>query len=153
MEVRIRYTSGRRDVPDIMDIELRSFQRPWTEDDLLMQLRRNNCNTIVAEYDGKIIGFAVYELLIHELHILNLAVHPEYRRNGVGTAMVVKLLNKLSQQRRRVLAVEVRETNLAAQLFFRACGSTGSQLWHDYYEDTGEDAYRICFRVGEEVGV
>ena len=53
---------------------------------------------------------------------LNFAVHEDFRRRGVGGQMIGKLIGKLSHQRRSRIMLEVRETNLPAQLFFRTLG-------------------------------
>ena len=77
---------------------------------------------MVAEQGEKVVGFMIYELHKTKLHILNFAVHPGWRRLGVGAQMVAKLISKLSSHRRTRITLEVRETNLAAQLFFRKQG-------------------------------
>jgi len=64
----------------------------------------------------------IYELMRNRIHVLNLAVHPDYQRRGVGSQMVAKLIGKLSAQRRSRVVLEVRETNVPAQLFFRENG-------------------------------
>ena len=59
--------------------------------------------------------------------------------------MMAKLIGKLSTQRRNHIGLEVRETNLAAQLFFRAVGFRAVRVMRDYYEDSTEDAYFMKF--------
>jgi ribosomal-protein-alanine N-acetyltransferase len=89
----------------------------------------------------------IYELHRNRLHILNFAVHPQFRRHGVGEQMVRKLASKLSSQRRSRIMLEVRETNLPAQLFFRQLGFKAISLLREFYEDTPEDAYLMQFRL------
>ncbi len=62
--------------------------------------------------------------------------------------MMAKLTGKLSQQRRNRILLEVRETNLDAQLFFRTEGFRAVSVLRDYYEDTPEDAYVMQYRYG-----
>ena len=64
--------------------------------------------------------------------------------------MVAKLIGKLSQQRRSRILLEVRETNLAAQLFFRANGFKAVSVLREFYDDTPEDAYVMQYRCQEE---
>jgi [ribosomal protein S18]-alanine N-acetyltransferase len=109
----------RRDMPEVLAIENRSFEFPWSEDDFIRCLRQRNCIGMVAEYDERVVGFMIYELHKNRLHILNFAVRPEFRRQGIGRSMIRKLVGKLSQQRRNRIMLEIRETNLDAQLFFR----------------------------------
>ena len=73
----------RRDMPDVMGIELASFEFSWTEDDFLRCLRQRNCIGMVAERGDTIVGFMIYELHRTRLHVLNFAVNPTVRRTGV----------------------------------------------------------------------
>lgn len=145
ISVHIRWMI-RRDMPEVLDIENRSFEFPWSEEDFIRCLRQRNCIGMVAEYDERVVGFMIYELHKNRLHILNFAVRPEFRRRGVATAMVKKLIGKLSQQRRNRILLEIRETNLGAQLFFRDSGFRAISVLRDFYEDTTEDAYLMQYR-------
>lgn len=135
----------RPDVADVMEIERRSFQFPWDEAELLTCLKQRNCiGTVYESSQGCIYGFMVYELHKDMLQIINLAVAPEARLTGVGRAMVQRLIDKLSNQRRRFIEAEVRETNLNAQLFFSAAGFRAVETLRKHYDETDEDA--ILFR-------
>jgi len=136
----------RRDMPEVLAIESDSFEFPWCENDFLRCLRQRNCIGMVAERDNKVVGFMIYELHKSRLHILNFAVSSRYRRHGVGTQMISKLVGKLSTERRNRILLEVRETNLAAQLFFRSSGFRAVSVLRQFYEDTPEDAYLMQFR-------
>src|SRR5262245_41508556 len=145
LKVHIRWMI-RRDMPEVLAVETESFEFPWCEEDFLRCLRQRNCIGMVAELDERVIGFMIYELHRSRLHILNFAVSAQARRLGVGTQMVAKLIGKLSTQRRNRILLEVRETNLAAQLFFRASGFRAVSVLRDFYEDTTEDAYLMQYR-------
>jgi ribosomal-protein-alanine N-acetyltransferase len=88
----------------------------------------------------------IYELQKTRLHILNFAVAVDHRRRGVGSQMLTKLIGKLSAQRRNRIILEVRETNVPAQLFFRQCSFRAVSVLRSYYEDTPEDAYLMQYR-------
>ncbi|HTN76438.1 MAG TPA: ribosomal protein S18-alanine N-acetyltransferase [Pirellulaceae bacterium] len=135
----------RRDMPEVLGIEGHAFEFPWSEDDFIRCLRQRNCIGMVAERDERIVGFMIYELHKNRLHVLNFAVHPEFRRSGVGGQMAAKLMGKLSPQRRSRIMLEVRETNLDAQLFFRDLGFRAISVLRDFYDDTTEDAYLMEF--------
>lgn len=138
----------RRDMQEVLDIERGSFEFPWFEEDFIGCLRLKNCIGLVAEnLDGQILGFVIYELDATRLHVLNFAVAAEHRRCGVGRQMVDKLLGKLSPGRRVRITLEVRETNLAAQLFFAALGFRATTVLRDYYEDADDDAYLFTYRL------
>jgi ribosomal-protein-alanine N-acetyltransferase len=136
----------RRDMPEVLAIESSSFEFPWSEEDFIRCLRQRNCIGMIAEHDERIVGCMIYELHRNRLHLLNFAVHPDHRRRGIGRRMIQKLITKLSTQRRDRITLEVRETNLAAQLFFRSLGFRAISVLRDFYDDTVEDAYLMQFR-------
>lgn len=148
LKVQIRWLI-RRDMPEVLEIEGESFEFPWTEEDFLCCLRQRNCIGMVAECNHQIVGFMIYELHKSKLHILNFAVDPAARRSGIGGEMVAKLVDKLSQQRRKEIVLEVRETNLAAQLFFKSQGFRAFCVLRSHYDDTAEDAYVMRYRLYE----
>lgn len=145
VRVHIRWMI-RRDMNEVLDIEQESFEFPWCEDDFIRCLRQRNCIGMVAEYDDRVVGFMIYELHKTRLHIMNFAVSREFRRRGVGRQMLAKLIGKLSHQRRTRIMLEVRETNLPAQLFFRCEGFRAVSVLRDFYDDTTEDAYLMQYR-------
>lgn len=136
----------RRDMPEVLAIESGSFEFPWSEDDFVRCLRQRNCIGMVAEHTERVVGFMIYELHRNRLHVLNFAVSPKFRRQGVGGQMLRKLVSKLSPQRRNRIMLEVRETNLDAQLFFRSQNFRAVSVLRDFYEDTTEDAYLMQYR-------
>lgn len=140
----------RRDMPEVLAAESQSFEFPWSEDDFIRCLRQRNCIGMVAEHEEQVVGFMIYELQKSRIHVLNFAVHPRHRRSGVGSQMIAKLTAKLSSQRRNRIQLEVRETNLAAQLFFRTNGFRAVSVLRSYYDDTPEDAYLMQFRYHGE---
>ena len=145
LHVHIRWMI-RRDMPEVLAIENESFEFPWSEEDFVRCLRQRNCIGMVADCEDQVAGFMIYELHKTRLHVLHFAVGEDFRRRGIGRQMMSKLTGKLSQQRRSRLLLEVRETNLAAQLFFRAIGFRAVSVLRGYYEDTPEDAYVMQYR-------
>ena len=146
LDVQIRWLI-RRDMPEVLRIEQQSFEFAWTEEDFLCCLRQRNCIGMVAERDHEIVGFMIYELHKSRLNILNFAVAEEYRRNGIGSQMVMRLVDKLSQQRRKEILLEVRERNLDAQMFFKQQSFRAVRVLRSHYDDTCEDAYIMQFRL------
>ena len=135
----------RRDMTEVLRIESECFEFPWSEDDFVNCLRQRNCIGMVAEHDDRVVGFMIYELHKSRLHIINFAVLDSCQRRGVGTQMLQKLVGKLSQQRRNKILLEVRETNLKAQLFFKKNSFRAVSVLRDFYDDTTEDAYLMQF--------
>ncbi len=139
----------RRDMPAVLSIEDNSFEFPWTEEEFVRCLRQRDCIGMVAEAAEKVVGFMIYELHRTRIHVLSFAVHPEFRRQAIGAAMVEKLVSKLAYQRRNRIVLEVRETNLHAQLFFRSLGFRATGVLRSFYEDSTEDAFLMQYRATE----
>ena len=131
----------RRDMPEVLAIEHGGFEFPWCEEEFLRVLRQRNCIGMVAEHGERVVGFMIYELHKTRLQVLNFAVHPDSRRQGVGRQMVAKLVGKLSNHRRTRVSLHVRESALDAQIFFRVLGFRATEVLREFHEDTGEDAY------------
>ena len=142
----------RRDMPSVMDIEQQSFEFPWSEEEFIRCLRQRNCIGMVAERDDQVAGFMIYELHKNRLHLLNFAVAAAMRRSGVGSAMIEKLSSKLTAERRNRIMLEVRETNLDAQIFFRQRGFKAISVLRSFYEDSPEDAYLMQYRYRTPAG-
>lgn len=142
----------RRDMPEILAIEAASFKFPWSEDECIRCLRQRNNIAMVAECNKtqRVLGFVVYELGKDRLHILDFAVLPAARLQGVGRTMIDKLILKLNPQRRSRILLETRETNLDAQLFFKAMGFRAVSVLRDFYDDTTEDAIVFMFKAKAE---
>lgn len=137
----------RRDMPEVLAIESANFEFPWPEDDFVKMLRQRNNIGMVAEVGEKIVGYMIYGLMPKHIQLYNLATAPHGK--GTGRAMMEKLATKLAPTRRNKILCEVRETNLDAQLFFRACGFRAVETLRGFYEDTTEDAYVFRYRYRE----
>jgi len=137
----------RRDMSDVLAIERSSFEYAWTEDEFLQCLRQRNCIGMVAEHQDHVVGFMIYELHKNRLHLLNFAVGAQFRKAGIGAAMLTKLFGKLATHRRSKISLAVRERNLAAQVFFRKQDFRAVKVLRNYYEDTGEDAFLMEYHL------
>jgi [ribosomal protein S18]-alanine N-acetyltransferase len=137
----------RSDMPWLLQIEDESFEFPWSESDFLACLRQRNCVGMVAQSGNKILGFMIYDLYQDRMQLLSLAIPRLYRRHSIGSQLIAKLIEKLSQQRRTTITTEVRETNLPAQLFFKSMGFRATGVLRNYYEDTAEDAIAFAYEL------
>ena len=143
----------RRDMLEVLCIEKEAFEFPWSDEDFTRCLRQRNCIGMVAELADSVVGFMIYELHRSRLHMLNFAVARSHRRLGIGTQMIRKLAAKLAPERRTRIVLEVRETNLSAQLFFRALNFRAISVLKDFYQDSAEDAYLMQFCLEAEAVV
>ncbi len=146
LRVHIRWMI-RRDMYKVLAIERSAFEVPWLEEEFVRCLRRRNTIGMVAESQERVVGFMIYELHKQKLRVLNFAVAEGDRRRGVGRQMIDKLISKLGGQRRTRITLEVRESNLTAQLFFRAAGFKAVAVLRDWYDDAEEDAYQMQYRI------
>lgn len=135
----------RKDMPAVLEIEKACFEFPWSEEALVRCLRHRARTGLVVEVDGRVVGFIIYEMHKHRFHIINIAVCPDAQRSGIATTMITKLVDKLSQGRRDRILLEVRESNLDAQLFFKSLRFRAISVQREFY-DTGEDAYLMQYR-------
>ena len=139
----------RSDMEDVLRIEKSCFEFPWKEEDFIMCLRQHYSIGMVARVGKEIAGFMVFHLFKGGIQLLNLAVRPDARRRSIGKCMVQKLIGKLvlSDTRNRI-NLEVRETNLRAQQFFKSQGFVAEGVFRDWYNDCNEDAYSFVYRHG-----
>lgn len=121
----------RRDLPQIVQIELDSAGG-WDEDRVLRHMAVANKIGMVAEADAPgggtvVVGFVLYELRANCVRINRIAVHPNWRRRGVGRDLVARLKGRLGVHghRRDALSASVPENAVGAQCFLRQCGFTG----------------------------
>lgn len=136
----------RRHLPEVVRIESQSFGNAWNEEQFLAMGDRIGCDKFVAISGGHVVGYLFCDLHRDFMRIINIAVHPEFRRQGIGVALVQKLINRLSTGTRSRISLEVRETNLVAQQFFRAIGFRASVTLKNFYNDTTDDAYLMTYR-------
>ncbi len=141
----------RRDMPEVLAIEAASFPEPmqWTEEDFFAELRQRNCIGMVAEINERIVGYMVYVLQKKSLELINIAVFPPDRREGVGTAMIDKLKRKIGQQRRESITLTVGDWNLGAHRFFSSCGFCAVGVQRGHFSD-GSDGYKFVWRPQEQ---
>ena len=149
IELHIRWMI-RRDMEEVLHIEQESFPQPWGEDDFLKCLRQRNCIGMVCEHEEQVVGFMIYELHKAKLTVLSFAVHPEYRRHGVGLKMISKLKSKLCANRRNRIVADITEANLNGQLFFRDMGFLAIGVLRQFFDDQS-DAYRMVYCHEEDV--
>lgn len=129
------------DLRDVLEIEEESFGLAWVCEDFMRCLRQRNYRAIVAEYNQRVVGFMVYEEVNDEIQLLNLTAHSGYRRAGVGSQLVTMMIEYAHHALLSGIRVEVRETNLGAQLFFRSLGFLGTDVLREHFNDTSEDAF------------
>jgi len=141
----------RRDFAQVLEIEQTCFEFPWTEEEFLQCLHQPNCLGMVAEHEGRIVGFVIYETPKNRILITNIATDPEFQRHGIARQMIKRLVAKMIYQKRHRIAIEIRETNLPALVCFRAMGFRAAFVRKNFFEDQSEDAYVLQYRINNPV--
>ena len=135
------------DIPAIMDIERSSFTTPWSEISFLSEIYKKNGISKVARFAGKLIGYICVNYVLHESHLLNLAVHQDFRKQGVGTLLMNEILRELKKRGCVFVYLEVRVSNTAAQAFYERFGFTSESRRKKYYAHPNEDALLMIGRI------
>ena len=129
------------DIRPMAEMDILCFTAPWSEESFTQEIKENNMAFyIVAEIDGKVAGYAGLWCIVDEGHITNVAVHPDFRRRGIGEALVSVLLTHTIENGILSHTLEVRESNAAAISLYTKFGFVPAGKRKNYYEDNNEDA-------------
>ena len=135
------------DIPAIMEIERSSFTTPWAEISFLNEIYKKYGIAKVAVSEGKLIGYICVNYVFHESHILNLAVHQDFRKRGVGTILMNEIMRDLKKKGCVFMYLEVRISNTGAQAFYERFGFKADSKRKKYYAHPDEDALLMTGRL------
>jgi ribosomal-protein-alanine N-acetyltransferase len=110
------------DVPQLFLLEQACFGDPWSQKSLRDTLNEEHSFFAVAEEDGRIYGYLNTTYVLDEMNLNRICVLPEYRRSGVGSALMQQMFTCAQQRQIRALYLEVRESNENAQRVYRRFG-------------------------------
>ncbi|NLM13658.1 MAG: ribosomal protein S18-alanine N-acetyltransferase [Epulopiscium sp.] len=128
-------------IPRIHEIEKSCFSISWSKEAFENELKENSlAYYIVAESEDAVLGYAGMWIIVDEGHITNIAVHPDFQHQGVGTLLMQHLIDEAKRKHFFGLTLEVRESNIKAQNLYRKFGFVSEGLRKGYYQDTGENA-------------
>ena len=135
-------SSTEADLDAVENIERLSSPAPWPRQAFVDELCRPWARLEVLRHaaTGRVVAFCNYWLVADELHLLNVAVHPEARRRGHAARLLRHVREQAVQGKARVISLEVRVSNLAAAALYRKLGFREVGLRPKYYADSGEDA-------------
>lgn len=130
-----------RDIPGVLIVERLSFPTPWTRQMFLSELFDNDrAYYIVAKIDDRVIGYAGIWFIAGEGHVTNIAVHPDFRKQGVGRRLLQTLEDMIRSRGGDRMTLEVRVSNYWAQHLYRSMGFVATGIRKGYYRDNNEDA-------------
>lgn len=128
------------DAPALALLERRCFADPWSGEAFRSLLKQPEAVGVVAEAEGEIAGYGLGRAVAGSGEILNIAVAPEWRRQGLGRAMLVALLQALGQRAVTEVFLEVRASNTGALTLYRHHRFEAVGRRADYYRRPREDA-------------
>ncbi len=147
-----------RDIPQVAAIDQLSFANPWSAESYRYEVMANRASHFwvllapAAEAERQVVGYAGFWLIVDEAHIGTLAVHPLWRRRGLGERLLVTLLGQARELGAVMATLEVRAGNLAAQRLYLHHGFGVVGRRKKYYQDNGEDALLLTVRFHPETG-
>ena len=141
--------AGLTDVRSLWEIEKLSYSSPWSLWCFLAEYANSKSTILVAgpppSEDWETWGFIIYWVVSDEMHLLNLAVHPTRRRQGISRSLLTTALVQARHQGAAVAWLEVRPSNQAALALYQSFGFEEVGVRPRYYNDNGEDALIYAF--------
>lgn len=158
-EIRIEGMTP-HDLDEVMAIERRVFPVPWTRRFFERELALGFSRSIVARFvqsephqedagpgPDPLAGYVVSWLVADEMHVLNVAVHPDYRRRGIARQMLQYFIDLAAEECCRILVLEVRRSSLGAQALYKSLGFRQIGVRKGYYSDNNEDAFVMVLQL------
>ena len=142
LHYRIDRLDADSDLDGVLDVEAESFTNPWTREMYTWELQnRTVCHIFVARTrECSVAGFCAFWLVLDEIHINNVAVRPQFRGVGIGTALLHHALREGKQLGARRATLEVRASNEAARRLYERLGFYVAATRRNYYTKPVEDA-------------
>jgi ribosomal-protein-alanine N-acetyltransferase len=146
---RIDPLEGEADLDGVLSVEAESFTNPWTREMYAWELQnRSVCHVyVVRTGDCRVAGFCAFWLVFDEIHINNVAVRPQFRAQGIGTALMRHVLAEARRLGARRATLEVRSSNTDARRLYERLGFYVAATRRNYYTNPVEDAL-ILWRDG-----
>lgn len=135
------------DIAEIAELEKKCFAVPWSEKSFRDEMNNKLAVYLVAKDNGHCIGYAGFWNVSGEGDITNVAVLPEYRKQGIGSMLIKNMIKTARELEIELLTLEVRKSNIAAQRLYNKYGFDIIGERKRYYSDNGEDAWIMtkCF--------
>lgn len=138
-----------KDLDAVMAIEEISFQTPWSRQSFETELRKEISICKVAVIGRDVVGYLIEWIVLDEVHIANIAVHPAWRRRGIGMKLMEAGMARCDGF--SWIGLEVRRSNDAAKSLYRRLGFHEVGVRKRYYTREGEDAILMAKSIREEM--
>lgn len=127
-------------VSQIAELEKLCFNDPWSENSIASELNNRLSLWLVAVEDDCVVGYVGSQTVLGETDMMNIATHPDYRKRGIGTGLIMELINELQKRDSHSLMLEVRVSNAPAISVYQKLGFTEVGCRRNYYRNPREDA-------------
>ena len=127
-------------VAQVAALEKLCFSDPWSEKSVASELTNPLSFWLVADDNGIVQGYVGSQTVMDESDMMNIAVHPDYRKQGVATALIIALIAELRKRGSHSLTLEVRASNASAIALYEKMGFFQAGLRKNYYRNPKEDA-------------
>ena len=127
-------------IRQIAALERLCFSDPWSENSIASELKNPLSLWLVAEEEGCVLGYIGSQTVMGEADMMNVAVHPDHRRQGVAEALVTALMQALRGADATILTLEVRISNEPAKAMYEKLGFQQIGCRKNYYRHPKEDA-------------
>jgi len=138
------------DLESVVKIEEASFPKPWSMNAFVTQLANEYSFCLTAMDEKRLIGYLVATQYVGVWHLLDLAIHDDYRRGYIASALLEYFFEQIGRQQHRGYTLEVRKSNRGAIKMYESFGFICSGIRKGYYGDNGEDAL-IMWRDSEDM--
>ena len=126
-------------VNDLLYINSNSFEHPWSKESFISEITNKFSHYLGVKLNGKLVGYICIWLIIDEAHITNIAINPDYRKQGLASKLLKATLRLCYEEKIDGITLEVRKSNLAARNLYKKFGFEEESIRKNYYEN-GEDA-------------
>ena len=127
-------------VPQVAALEKVCFSDPWSENSVASELENPLSCWLVALDGGTVAGYAGSQTELDETDMMNVAVHPDFRRKGVARGLILALIGELKQRGSHCLTLEVRASNAPARTLYESLGFAHVGTRRNYYQNPKENA-------------
>jgi ribosomal-protein-alanine N-acetyltransferase len=127
------------DLPQVIAIERRAFPTPWSLAMFVLELSKPSGLCLVATRSQRIVGYTVCSRYDTVWHVMNVAIDPDLRRQGIARALLAELYERVGDANAQ-FTLEVRRSNRPAIELYERDGFRTAGLRRRYYQDNGEDA-------------
>ena len=146
-----------QDIPIIEVLEAACFPEPWSGEVYRHELARNSLSSYWVVRPGPdapldappILAYGGFWAMGPEVHIVTVATHPEYRRQGLGRLLMAAMIARAQAGGASEVTLEVRASNHAAQTLYHTMGFVVVGVRKGYYHDNGEDAILMTLFLPE----